>query len=87
MGDGDDSVVPNAGLRDQSFALQWIQQNIGKFGGSKDLVTIFGFSAGKANKLQQIRKPKMNLRTSFVFIILGGASVHYQMLSPMSKGN
>nr|CAD7431044.1 unnamed protein product [Timema monikensis] len=51
----------NAGLKDQSFALRWVQNNIASFGGDPDIVTIFGQSAG-------------------------GASVHYQVLSPLSAG-
>nr|CAD7449925.1 unnamed protein product [Timema bartmani] len=51
----------NAGLKDQSFALRWVQNNIASFGGDPDIVTIFGGSAG-------------------------GASVHYQVLSPLSTG-
>ncbi|KAG8265211.1 hypothetical protein J6590_099873 [Homalodisca vitripennis] len=57
-----DSVLPgNLGLKDQLAALQWVQYNIGHFGGDKNSVTIFGESAG-------------------------GASVHFHMISPRSKG-
>ena len=37
-----DNVPGNQSLRDQILALQWVQENIGQFGGDKDKVTIFG---------------------------------------------
>ena len=36
----------NAGLLDQTFALQWVQSYIGFFGGNASQVTIAGESAG-----------------------------------------
>lgn len=36
----------NVGLKDMILALQWVQENIGRFGGDKGKVTVMGSSAG-----------------------------------------
>ncbi|UQA63910.1 carboxylesterase family protein [Polyangium aurulentum] len=49
--------VNNFGLLDQIAALEWVQRNIGKFGGDPDNVTIFGQSAGARSVLALYASP------------------------------
>ena len=41
----------NAGILDQTFALQWVQSYIGLFGGNSSQVTISGESAGGKSQI------------------------------------
>ncbi|KAK8196504.1 hypothetical protein M8818_006669 [Zalaria obscura] len=45
--------VANAGILDQTFALQWVQDYIGQFGGNASMVTISGESAGGGSVMLQ----------------------------------
>ncbi|KAJ7446375.1 Alpha/Beta hydrolase protein [Mycena latifolia] len=44
----------NAGLRDQEFALRWVNKHISKFGGDPSKVAIWGESAGAGSVLQHV---------------------------------
>jgi len=51
------NVSGNYGILDQIFALKWVRDNIGKFGGDPGSVTIFGESAGGVSVCALIATP------------------------------
>lgn len=53
----DQFATGNNGLKDQVVALRWIKQNINKFGGNPEKVTITGYSAGSTSVLLHLLSP------------------------------
>ncbi len=53
-----DGVSGNYGMLDQILALEWVNENIGHFGGDADNVTIFGESAGGESVLHLMSSPR-----------------------------
>lgn len=54
---GDENCVGNFGFKDQTFALQWIQDNIESFGGDPMKVTLIGQSATAASVTYHMVSP------------------------------
>lgn len=69
----------NAGLLDQTFALHWVQQYIGLFGGNASQVTIAGESAGAGSVMLQTMAYGGTLGTSlFTNAIAASVYLPYQ---------
>ncbi|KAK0489148.1 extracellular triacylglycerol lipase precursor [Armillaria novae-zelandiae] len=63
-----DRETLNLGIKDELVALEWVQQNIGAFGGDKKKVTVFGESAGSVmNSILFLRPSISDLAWAAIF--------------------
>ncbi|XP_034487505.1 esterase-5B-like isoform X1 [Drosophila innubila] len=63
----------NIGLKDQRLALQWIKQNIARFGGEPENILVMGHSAGGASVHLHLLKPDFNTLARAAVSISGNA--------------
>ena len=66
-------ISGNAGLKDQQMAIKWVHDNISKFNGDPDNVTLFGQSAGAASVHLHVLNP--NSRKYFHKVIMQSGSI------------
>jgi len=69
-----DGASSNRGLRDQLFALAWVQENIVAFGGDPDNVTLFGESAGGMSVATLMASPAADDLFDRAIVQSGGAA-------------
>ena len=59
----------NLGMLDQYFGLLWIRENINKFGGDPEKITLYGHQSGAASVTLHMVSPRtagaFRLRTNF----------------------
>ncbi len=76
-GSASHTIAGNQGILDQIAALEWVQDNIGAFGGDPDNVTIFGVSAGSISGCYLLASPLIDDLFHQV-IMESGACNYYQ---------
>ncbi|XP_061709566.1 esterase E4-like [Cydia pomonella] len=77
-------VPGNAGMKDQVAALKWIKENIAKFGGDPDNITIFGESSGACSVIHHILSP-MTRGLFHKVIAQSGTCIHDWVVGEDSK--
>jgi para-nitrobenzyl esterase len=76
----------NQGLWDQRFAMQWVQDNVAKFGGDPANVTIFGESAGSLDVCMHVASPQTPALFERAVSESGGCTTRQPTLSDNQPG-
>nr|AFH01340.1 carboxylesterase [Nilaparvata lugens] len=85
LDDGD--FAGNYGLKDQSLALKWVKENIAKFGGDGDKVTVVGESAGAASAHFHILSPQSQGLFQRAILLSGTADCPWAVSTAHQNGN
>ncbi|WAQ93590.1 EST2E-like protein [Mya arenaria] len=78
---GDERAKGNMGLWDQRLAIQWVNENVGAFGGDPSRITIFGESAGSMSVHLQSLYPENRGLFQNVISESGTATLPYVLAS------
>ncbi|XP_017856618.1 PREDICTED: esterase S-like [Drosophila arizonae] len=77
-----DNVLPgNYGLKDQRLAIQWIKQNIDRFGGDPENIILLGYGAGGAAVHLQLMHKDMETFVKGAISISGAATSPFALQS------
>jgi len=81
--DPEAGTTGNYGIQDQRLAMQWVQQNIGAFGGDAGRVTIMGESAGAGSVSNHLTMPRS--WPYFGAAILESGAFSHWVCQPMTR--
>lgn len=79
MSTGTKECVGNMGLKDQVMALKWIRNNIARFGGDPNSVTIMGYSAGAMSATLHMVSPMSRGLFHRVIAMSGAATAQWEI--------
>ncbi|KAF2658155.1 carboxylesterase [Lophiostoma macrostomum CBS 122681] len=77
----------NAGIRDQILALEWVRENVGKFGGNASHVVLNGDSAGAMSLVILMTSPIIIATQPPLFIGAISESVFETSLTTLAQGS
>lgn len=73
---GDCDAPGNVGLKDQNVALRWVKENIDRFGGDPELITLAGESAGGMSVQLHMMSPRSKGLFQRAIMMSGSALIH-----------